>query len=135
MVIRTTDGGAIEVALIRTRNLKGADVWTLPKGAPDDGEDAEATALREVREETGLEAEIVEPLGAKTYWFAWPPERVRYRKTVHLYLMRVTGGDPALHDAEVEEVRFFPIAEAERRVSYRTDKQILRQAAERVRAG
>lgn len=135
VVVRTADDGAIEVALIRTRNLKGAEVWTLPKGTPDDGEDPETTALREVREETGLEVEIVEPLAEKTYWFAWPPDRVRYRKTVHLYLMRSVGGDPTRHDAEVEEVRFFPIGEATRRVTYRTDKEILRQAAERARAG
>lgn len=133
VVVRTGEGEP-EAALIRTRNLKGAPVWTLPKGAPDEGEDGEATALREVREETGIEVEIIEPLESKTYWFSWPPEQVRYRKTVHLYLMRATGGDTTRHDAEVEEVRFFPISEAVRRATYRTDKQVLQRVAELARA-
>lgn len=134
VVVRVTGSGTPEIALIRTRNLKGAEAWTLPKGTPDEGEDPEATALREVREETGLEVEIVEPLDSKTYWFAWPPERVRYRKTVHLYLMRAIGGDPTRHDAEVEEVRFFPVSEAVRLATYRTDKQVLQRVAELARA-
>ncbi len=134
-MLRTSEDGEPEVALIRTRGLSGRQAWTLPKGAPNAGEDPESAALREVREETGLEVEIVEPLGSKTYWFAWPPERVRYRKTVHLYLMRAVGGDASRHDAEVEEVRFFPLSEAERRASYRTDKQVLKKVAERIRIG
>ena len=132
VVVRTSDERP-EVALIRTRNLKGKATWALPKGGREDHETAQAAALREVREETGLDAEIVEPLEDITYWFVWPPEQVRYRKTVHLYLMRATGGDVSLHDNEVEEVRFVPLEEAERMVSYRTDRKVLRTALDHVR--
>jgi len=123
-------GGELEVALIRTKNLRGKDVWSLPKGGREEGEDAESAALREVREETGLEAEIVTSLEDITYWFIWPPEQVRYRKTVHLYLMRATGGDIADHDDEVEEVRWLPASQAIRRLTYKTDRGVLQRAAE-----
>ena len=122
-----------EVALIRVRNLKGKDVWSLPKGGAEPGEQGAEAALREVREETGLEAEIVEPLDSITYWFLWPPEQVRYKKTVHLYLMRATGGDISDHDDEVEEVRFVGVDEAVRMATYRTDKQVLKRVADTAR--
>jgi 8-oxo-dGTP pyrophosphatase MutT (NUDIX family) len=133
VVVRDNDGLA-EVALIRVRNLKGKDVWALPKGGADPGERGEDAALREVREETGLQAEIVEPLDSITYWFLWPPEQVRYKKTVHLYLMRATGGDITEHDDEVEEVRFVSLDDAAAMATYRTDKQVLKRAADMARA-
>jgi 8-oxo-dGTP diphosphatase len=113
--------------LIRVRNLKGKDVWALPKGGREPDETGQDAALREVREETGLEAEIVEPLDSITYWFLWPPEQVRYKKTVHLYLMRARGGDIAAHDNEVEEVRFVPVDQAAGMATYKTDKEVLKR--------
>jgi 8-oxo-dGTP pyrophosphatase MutT (NUDIX family) len=131
VVVRTSDPEP-EVVLIRTKNLKGKDAWALPKGGREEDESPEAAAVREVLEETGIEAEIVEPLEDITYWFIWPPEQVRYRKTVHLYLMRAVGGDTSMHDDEVEEVRFVPLSQAERKVTYRTDRKVLQTAIDRV---
>ena len=133
-VVVRSDEDRHEVALIRVRNLKGKDVWALPKGGRESDESGEEAAVREVREETGLTAEIVEPLDSVTYWFFWPPEQVRYKKTVHLYLMRAHGGDIADHDDEVEEVRFFPIDQAARIASYRTDKEVLKRVAQTASA-
>lgn len=129
-VIRPRADGGLELALIRTRNLRGKQVWTLPKGTAESGESPEVTALREVLEETGIEAEIIQPLQDITYWFVVAAEQARYRKTVHYFLMRMTGGDTSLHDDEVEEVRFVPVGEASRLVSYPTDRKVLQRLEE-----
>src|SRR5262249_56224137 len=81
--------------------------WALPKGTPEYGESLEGTALREVGEETGLEVRIVRPLDQIQYWFIWGG--VRHFKTVHFYLMEMTGGDTANHDHEDGGVEGFPL--------------------------
>lgn len=128
-VIRTTESGP-EVALIRTRTLKGKQVWTLPKGTAESGEAPDITALREVLEETGIEAQIIEPLEDIRYWFVVASERARYRKTVHYFLMRAVGGDIDRHDDEVDEVRFVPVHQAARLVTYPTDRKVLKRLEE-----
>lgn len=128
-VIRKPETGP-EVALIRTRNLKGKQVWTLPKGTAEGRETPETTALREVLEETGIEAEIIQPLDDITYWFVVASEQARYRKTVHYFLMHAVGGDIDRHDDEVDEVRFVPIHEAARLVTYPTDRKVLKRLEE-----
>ncbi|MEX2394948.1 MAG: NUDIX hydrolase, partial [Actinomycetota bacterium] len=73
-------------------------------------------------------AEVLSELEPVTYWFVWAPEKVRYRKTVHFFLMRATGGEPTADDFEVEEVRFFPLAVAAKRASYASEKKVLESA-------
>ena len=68
--------------------------------------------VREVREETGLDVQILQRLDPVTYWFVSTSDRARYRKTVGLYLMEATGGDTENHDNEIDEVRWAPIDEA-----------------------
>ncbi len=132
IVLRPGSGG-LEVALIRPRR-EGKVVWALPKGAKDADEDPGAAALREVREETGLDAEVIGPLEPITYWFTWPAEQVRYRKTVHFFLMRYTAGEPTPDNFEVDEVRFFPLDEAARKASYPSERKVLQRAAELARS-
>lgn len=129
VVVRSTNGRH-EVALIRTKNMKGKEVWTLPKGTAEEGETREETALREVLEETGIEAAILEPLQDITYWFVVAAERSRFRKTVSYYLMKAIGGDPSRHDDEVEEVRFVPVDEAARWATYASDRKVLKRLTE-----
>ena len=106
--------------------------WVFPKGTPDGGETIEQTALREVREESGLDVSIVKPIGTIEYWFAVPGERVH--KLVHFFLMTAHGGDLSRHDHEYDEVRWVPVAEARRLLTYDTYRQMLDRAIEAARA-
>src|SRR6187431_1460863 len=87
VVLRKGENGP-EV-LLCGRNSDG--LWALPKGTPEAGETAEETALREVREETGVEVDIRADVGDIRYWFSRPKEGVRFYKTVRHFLMRQTG--------------------------------------------
>jgi 8-oxo-dGTP pyrophosphatase MutT (NUDIX family) len=120
------------VILASRRRRDGSLAWGLPKGLVEPNEDPAATAVREVREETGLDAEIDAPLGDVSYFYVWEGERVR--KTVTFFLMHATGGDIARHDHEMEEVRWFPFANAVRRADYRSERDVIERAGERLRA-
>src|SRR5215210_2250252 len=82
-------------------------VRTLPKGGPNAGESEEATATREVREETGVVARVVERLGDVEYWYRRGGLRVF--KTVGFYLCDYVSGDTADHDHRSEEARRMPL--------------------------
>jgi 8-oxo-dGTP pyrophosphatase MutT (NUDIX family) len=130
VVYRRVDGG-VEIALASRRTRKGELAWGLPKGGIDEGESIEHAAAREVREETGLEAEIEHDLGEIRYFYVW--EGVRVRKAVHFFLMRATGGDVSQHDHEMEEVRWFGLKAALKKAAYRGERDVLERAAERLR--
>lgn len=109
--------------------------WSLAKGTPDQGETLEETALREVREETGLEVELEAPISSITYWFADRSPgggSVKYRKTVHFYLMVPVGGDTGLHDPEFDVVQWFSFDEALGALAYPNEAGVLRQAGELI---
>jgi 8-oxo-dGTP pyrophosphatase MutT (NUDIX family) len=124
-VIYRQVGDAIEIAITVHADLSGRRVWSLPKGLIEADEDPPTTALREVREETGLQGRIVAKLGENTYWFY---DQARVRKTVHFFLLECTGGDTDAHDWEVEEVRWLPLAEARSVLSYSGEREIVEKA-------
>jgi 8-oxo-dGTP pyrophosphatase MutT (NUDIX family) len=130
VVYRRTDAGAIEVVLASRRTRRGDLAWGLAKGGIEDGESREAAAIREVREETGLTAEIEGDLGDTKYMYVW--EDVKIRKTVHFFLMRCTGGDVDDRDDEMEEIRWFPLERALKRAAYRGERDVLKRAADRL---
>ena len=102
-------------------------VWGLPKGTPDPGESREQTALREVREETGLEVEIERFIDTIDYWFVRPSDGVRCHKTVLYYLMSATGGDVSLHDQEFDEVRWLQADQAVETMTYQDEVEIVKK--------
>ena len=107
--------------------------WSLPKGTPEALESLEETALREVREETGLHPVIEAPLGNINYWFVSPDKRVRYNKTVHFYLMIPTGGCTDEHDPEFDEVRWFPADVGIKTLTYASEAKLLEKAVSMIR--
>lgn len=124
-VVYQEEDGELQIALcgrIRT------GTWNLPKGTPDAGESVEETALREVREETGLAVAIEAPLGEIEYWFSRPSERIH--KRVHFYLMRVTGGSFEEHDPEFDVIEWFPAGRALGLLTFPTEMEIVRRALE-----
>ena len=129
VVYRAGDDG-IDICLTARRTRRGDLVWGLPKGAVEQDEAPEDAALREVREESGLEAEIEGDLGTIRYFYVW--EGVRIRKQVRFYLMRATGGDVSEHDDEMEDVRWFPMARAVKRAAYRGEREVVERATRRL---
>lgn len=134
---QTSAGGVIvddrgRVALTGRRSFKGELQWGLPKGLVERGERIQDTALREAREETGLEVELAGAAGSIDYWYVQPARgqepAVRVHKFVHYFLMRATGGDPAKHDEETEEVALLTPAEAIDRASFATEAEVIRAA-------
>lgn len=119
---------SIEVVLVSRRREQ---LWALPKGTPDPGETIEETAVREVREETGLETAILELLGEVRYSFTSRAGN-RVDKVVHHYLMQPTGGSFDNHDHEFDDVDWYDIHEAQRRLTHRNQLHILDRAAELI---
>ena len=116
-----------EVVLASRRTQRGELAWGLPKGQVEQDEHPEETAVREVREETGIDADVQADLGEISYFYVW--EGVRVRKSVRFYLMRATGGDVSFHDHEMEEVAWFPLAEGLRNAAYATEREVMEKAA------
>jgi ADP-ribose pyrophosphatase YjhB (NUDIX family) len=114
----------------RRKREKDSQTWTLPKGTPIPGESLEETALREVREETGLTVRIVSPLDAIRYTFVQRGTRIH--KTVHYFMMEATGGGLEDHDREFEEVRWIAFQEAPGLLSFETERSLVGLAASRL---
>jgi 8-oxo-dGTP pyrophosphatase MutT (NUDIX family) len=104
-------------------------LWALPKGTPEPGETLSETALREVREETGLGVEIAADLGTISYTFDRPAQGVRFDKTVHHYLLRPDGsGSLDGHDGEYDRVAWFTVDEALRVMTHPNEAEVVRRA-------
>ncbi|HEX3298855.1 MAG TPA: NUDIX hydrolase [Actinomycetota bacterium] len=127
VVYRKTDDG-VEVVLASRRTRRGQLAWGLAKGGIEEGETKEVAAIREVREETGMTAEIEADLGDTKYMYVW--DDIRIRKTVHFFLMRHTGGNAEDRDDEMEEIRWFPMERAIKRAAYRGERDMLVKASE-----
>ena len=123
VVVRS--GEVVELCLIRPT---GRSVWALPKGWVESGETHEMAALREIREETGIEGEIDADLDSIEYWFFSREDQVRIHKVVHFFLVRFVSGDTSQHDHEVAEAAWFAVGSALDRMTYPNERQLVRKA-------
>jgi len=127
------DAGDVIVIVPTRRAADGSKVLALPKGHPDGSESAVAAALREVREETGVVAELVDSLGKVRYWYQRDGRRIA--KVVEFFLLRYVAGDLADHDHEVEDARWMPAADAARALSYAGERDMVKRVLTRPRPG
>ena len=113
---------------------KPEGTWALPKGLIGPGERPEVTALREVQEETGVEASPVEKLGDVRYVYTWAGERVF--KVVSFFLFRYSSGRlgdiPPKHVHEIAEARWLPLDEAPQLLAYKGEREMAAKALERL---
>jgi 8-oxo-dGTP pyrophosphatase MutT (NUDIX family) len=123
-------GGQTTVALVSVGEQAR---WQLPKGLVDKNESTEAAAIREVREEAGVETEMIAPIEKVEYWYYWKEDdgaRVRYHKFVYFFLLRYKSGDVNSHDDEVNEARWVDLDEAAEMLAFASEKKIMERARE-----
>ena len=126
--------GSLRVALIGRLNRGGRIDWCVPKGHPEGSETIEQAAVREIAEETGLEADILEHIGDITYEFQTPEKTVV--KTVHHFLMQQTGGELTVEndpDREAVDVRWISLDELEKQLAHENEKRLARKVIEWAR--
>jgi ADP-ribose pyrophosphatase YjhB (NUDIX family) len=123
-------GDEVVVIVPVKRGSHGHRVLGLPKGHPDGDETPEQAATREVAEETGVTAELIEALGETTYTYERKGRRVP--KRVAFFLFEYRSGDLADHDHEIEDARWMPLKEAARSLTYPGEREMINRALSRL---
>ena len=128
MVVR--DGACVVIVPTRPA-ADGSKVLALPKGHPEEGESPVDAALREVREEAGVDARLVEPLGDVRYWYTRGGRRIA--KVVSFFLLEYVSGEVADHDREVQDARWLALERAARELTYKGERDMASRALLRLR--
>lgn len=122
-----------EIAIV---SVKPKLRWQLPKGIVDPGESPDVTAVREVREEAGVETERLALIETIEYWYRSVKygKPVRYHKFVHFYLMKYRSGDVSQHDHEIEEARWVSFDEALELLEFKSEREVVEKARDMIKS-
>jgi 8-oxo-dGTP diphosphatase len=120
-----------EIAIV---SVKPKLRWQLPKGIVDPGESPQVTAVREVREEAGVETALIKLIETIEYWYRSVKygKPVRYHKFVHFYLLEYKSGNVTDHDHEVEEARWVSFEEALELLDFKSERDVVEKARDMV---
>jgi 8-oxo-dGTP pyrophosphatase MutT (NUDIX family) len=123
----------LEIAIV---SVKPSLRWQLPKGIVDRGESPQVTAVREVREEAGIETDLIKLIETIEYWYrsVRDGKPVRYHKFVHFYLLEYRSGEVSNHDHEVEESRWISVDEAIEMLEFKNEREVVEKAREMIAA-
>ncbi len=121
-------GPILRAALIARHDRRGRLIWSLPKGHVELGETAQEAAIREVREETGIDSTVLAPLGTIDFWFMAEDKRIH--KTVHHFILNAHGGELSDEDREVIEVAWIPLDEVAAKLAYRDERKLMAKVPE-----
>jgi 8-oxo-dGTP pyrophosphatase MutT (NUDIX family) len=124
-------GSTLEMAIV---SVKPSLRWQLPKGIVDPGETPDVTAVREVREEAGVETELLELIETVEYWYQRVQygKRIRYHKFVHFYLLQYLSGDVEDHDHEIADARWVSFEEAIEMLAFKSERGVVEKAREMI---
>lgn len=128
IVVRKGEKG-LEVLVTQHSKHKG---WDFPKGHREIYESEEQTALREVEEEAGVRAEIIERIGSTQYFYFEEGEKVL--KTVNYYLMKYVGEGEATTAFEVSDKVWLPVGKVEEKLTFKDTKEMWRNVVDRVKS-
>jgi mutator protein MutT len=132
LVVDSTGTKGLLIGRIDAKDVKRERLlWSLPKGHIETGETPEQAAIREVKEETGIESQIDKSLGVIDFWFMAGGKRIH--KTVHHFLFKETGGKIAPQVSEVDDVRWFPLEEIVEKLAYPDEKKLIARSKELIK--
>lgn len=129
IVFKQDENNDVKILLIKNAALRDPNkvFWGFPKGHLEEGETDEQAALREVKEETGIEADIIEQLDTIQYYFTHPQKGTILKK-VTIFLMKFKSGDPKAQEKEILDLGWFSIEETQAKLSFKEDKELMTKA-------